>query len=61
MTAPGKILRRLAAPVLLLAATLTGAQAGAAPSLRVVTVAEGIEMGWAFQFLPGGDLLVTER
>ncbi|MCC6172269.1 MAG: PQQ-dependent sugar dehydrogenase [Gammaproteobacteria bacterium] len=61
MTAPGKILRRLAAPVVLLAATLTGAQADAAPSLRVVTVAEGIEMGWAFQFLPGGDLLVTER
>jgi glucose/arabinose dehydrogenase len=61
MTAPGKILHRLAAPVLLLAAMLTAAQAGAAPSLRVVTVAEGIEMGWAFQFLPGGDLLVTER
>jgi len=35
--------------------------AGAAPTVRAVTVAEGVEMGWAMAFLPGGDLLVTER
>jgi glucose/arabinose dehydrogenase len=30
-------------------------------SFRVVTVAEGFEHPWAIAFLPGGDLLVTER
>ncbi len=37
----------------------------AAPSspsaLRAVTVAQGVEMGWALAFLPGGEMLVTER
>jgi len=28
---------------------------------RVVTVAEGLENPWSIAFLPGGDLLITER
>src|SRR5690348_2517361 len=28
---------------------------------RVVTVAEGLLVPWAMSFLPGGDMLVTER
>lgn len=30
-------------------------------SFRVVTVAEGFEHPWSIAFLPGGDILVTER
>ncbi len=35
--------------------------ASGSPALRAVTVAEGIEMGWAMAFLPDGAMLVTER
>lgn len=46
-------------------ATLLSAAFAAAPALtqtvRAVTVAEGVEMGWALAFLPGGGMLVTER
>jgi len=28
---------------------------------RIVTVAEGLEHPWAIAFLPGGDMLITER
>jgi glucose/arabinose dehydrogenase len=51
------------APVLaLVLGTLAAVDlAVAAPAVRAVTVAEGVEMGWAMAFLPGGGLLVTER
>jgi glucose/arabinose dehydrogenase len=29
--------------------------------IRVVTIAEGLESPWSMGFLPGGDILVTER
>jgi len=49
----------------LLAATPAAAQApvhgSAHHQFRVVTVAEGLEHPWAIAFLPGGDILVTER
>jgi glucose/arabinose dehydrogenase len=64
MTSPCKDLPPRAprrAPVALLLAAIAGAPALAAPGVRAVTVAEGVEMGWGFEFLPGGDMLVTER
>ena len=51
----------------------TGAVVGSAPALaqgvmrsalhdfRVVTVADGLVQPWSIAFLPGGDMLITER
>ena len=47
----------MAAPVLAQAPVYGSAE----HSFRVVTVAEGFEHPWAIAFLPGGDILVTER
>lgn len=38
-----------------------GTPAAGEPQPRVVTVATGLEHPWGIAFLPGGDLLVTER
>src|ERR1700689_528904 len=40
---------------------LTGSAAAAPLSIRAVTVAAGLNHPWSLAFLPGGDLLVTER
>jgi glucose/arabinose dehydrogenase len=55
----------LAAPVLL---ALMGQASGPEPhersaqhDFRVVTVADGLIVPWGLTFLPGGDMLVTER
>ena len=37
------------------------APTGEQPPVRVVTVATGLEHPWGIAFLPGGDILVTER
>ena len=39
----------------------SGVQRSALHDYRVVTVAEGLMNPWSIAFLPGGDMLVTER
>lgn len=39
----------------------TPAQRSALHDYRIVTVAEGLQNPWSIAFLPGGDILVTER
>ncbi len=62
-----KLVKRARAPVQALVMALgLGSLAAvglatAAPAVRAVRVAEGVEMGWAMAFLPGGGMLVTER
>lgn len=56
----------LAAGALLLSggslqAQMQGVQHSADHDFRVVTVAEGLERPWGMAFLPGGDMLVTEK
>lgn len=40
---------------------VTSGQAGRAQDLAITPVATGLEEPWAIGFLPGGDVLVTER
>lgn len=42
-------------------AQMEGVQHSALYDFRVVTVADGLERPWGMAFLPGGDMLVTEK
>jgi len=44
-----------------LRAQMQGVQHSADHDFRVVTVADGLERPWGIAFLPGGDILVTEK
>jgi aldose sugar dehydrogenase len=55
----------LSATLLVASSAVTGAQSpvqqSAMQDYRVATVAEGLVNPWSMAFLPGGDMLVTER
>lgn len=64
------MVRQTSSAVLLAAALLSAASpvhgqsdvvSTAAHDYRVVTVADGFEIPWSIAFLPGGDMLVTEK
>ena len=64
------MLRQTSSVLLLAAALLTAASPASGQSdvvqtalhdYRVVTVADGFEIPWSIAFLPGGDMLVTEK
>ncbi|MBV7393308.1 PQQ-dependent sugar dehydrogenase [Mameliella sp. DP3N28-2] len=42
-------------------AALAGPMQTGAGTMEVIPVVEGLDTPWAFDFLPGGDVLVTER
>ena len=59
-----RVLPRLSPAILvggLVAFAWTPTQAQSTASVRVVTVASGLEHPWGLQFLPDGRMLVTER
>lgn len=53
--------RPVRAALAVLLPLLACAAPAAAQPVKAVAVAEGVRMGWALAFLPGGDILVTER
>ena len=58
------LLKLAATGLLVIAATAASAQSDifkASQDYRVVTVAEGLLQPWSMAWLPGGDMLVTEK